>query len=179
MTIECKVCAFLALLAVVLFATFFPDFVEKSLASYEPDSAPVVWQPEHSPEQIAARILGRVNMERRKAGLKALAVQPVLAQIAQQRSQDMAKRNYFDHYDPKTGKLAFVRLFAKRGLGGGGENLFLIQGQVDQIPESAVAWWMSSSSHRKNILDPSFGKTGVGVVVQTPRVYITQVFLYK
>jgi uncharacterized protein YkwD len=117
------------------------------------------------------------NAERQRAGLKPLAAMPQLTRIAHQRSQDMAQRDYFDHRDPQTGALLFAELYAQKDLVGGGENLFLTQGQAAQIPESAVAWWVGSSSHRRNMLDPSFKWAGVGVVIRDSRVYITQVFL--
>jgi uncharacterized protein YkwD len=177
MTIEFKVQALLSLFAVMLFATFFPGVVQESLAAAKPVLSPIERRPEDSPEKIANQVLSLVNAERQKAGAKLLSTMPELTQIAQRRSQDMAKRGYFDHCDPQTGALLFVEMYAKKDLVGGGENLFMTEGQVAQISQSAVGWWMGSSSHQRNMLNPSYRWSGVGVFIRGSRVYITQVFL--
>jgi uncharacterized protein YkwD len=47
----------------------------------------------------------------------------------------------------------------------------------EQIAATAVNNWMQSSGHRRNILDPVYTKTGIGVAIaKDGKVYITQNF---
>ena len=54
-----------------------------------------------------------------------LAYSASLARVAQYRAQDMLNRNYFSHYDPSTGQLAFVGLLRLWGIpySTAGENI--------------------------------------------------------
>jgi uncharacterized protein YkwD len=49
------------------------------------------------------------------------------------------------------------------------ENVYWGWGTPLQTPRSAVTWWMNSSAHRANILDPNLKDLGVGVVLGAPR----------
>ena len=65
-----------------------------------------------------------VNEERLKAGLHPLEWDPVLAEVARLRSQDMVDRNYYGHNDPVTGEALARKLLTERGYtSGGAENL--------------------------------------------------------
>jgi hypothetical protein len=48
-------------------------------------------------------------------------------------------------------------------------NVYWGWGTPLQTPRSAVTWWMNSSGHRANILDPALKDLGVGVVLGAPR----------
>ncbi|HEY0493067.1 MAG TPA: CAP domain-containing protein, partial [Candidatus Dormibacteraeota bacterium] len=58
-----------------------------------------------------------VNQDRAANGVGAVAFSGTLARVAQYRAQDMLNRNYFSHYDPATGQLAFLQLFHMWGIG--------------------------------------------------------------
>jgi uncharacterized protein YkwD len=49
------------------------------------------------------------------------------------------------------------------------ENVYWGWGTPLQTPRSAVNWWMTSTGHRANILDPALKDLGVGVVLGAPR----------
>ena len=53
-----------------------------------------------------------------------------------------------------------------------GENIAWGQRTPAQVMQS----WMNSDGHRENILSDSFGRLGVGYVVQNGRAYWVQMF---
>jgi len=108
---------------------------------------------------LEARMLVLVNEERTKRGLKALLPDTELTPVARAHSGDMFSRGYFSHYTPE-GKDPFDRMKA----GGikyysAGENLAL--GQTLQICHDGL---MKSPGHRANILNPSYGRLGIGIL---------------
>lgn len=110
-------------------------------------------------EDLEAQMLVLVNEERKKAGLRPLVADPEMARVARAHSQDMFARGYFSHYTPekkdpfdrmKTAKVKFLTA---------GENLAL--GQTLQICHRGL---MNSPGHRANILQPAFGRLGIGIL---------------
>lgn len=108
---------------------------------------------------LEAQMLALVNEERTKRGLKPLQADAELTPVARSHSQDMFARGYFSHYTPE-GKDPFDRMKA----GGikymaAGENLAL--GQTLRICHEGL---MNSPGHRANILNPSYGRLGIGIL---------------
>ena len=122
---------------------------------------------------FAEQVLDLVNVERQTAGLPDLAWDETAAQVAFDHAQDMASQQYFEHQSPD-GEGPGDRL-ADAGLGGAywGENIAM--GQPD--PQAVVDDWMTSEGHRENILDPQFGRLGVGVRFGWDGPYWVQDFL--
>ena len=110
-------------------------------------------------EDLEARMLELVNAERGKAGLAPLKPDPELAAVARAHSRDMLARGYFSHLSPE-GKepVDRIRQAGTRFLTAG-ENLAL-------APTLAAAHrgMMDSPGHRANILKPSFGRLGIGIL---------------
>ena len=108
---------------------------------------------------LEQRMLDLVNEERVAAGLKPLAADPELTEVARQHSADMFARGYFAHDTPE-GVTPFDRMRAAnvRFLTAG-ENLAL----APTIPV-AHSGLMNSPGHRANILRPEFGRVGIGVM---------------
>jgi len=100
-----------------------------------------------------------VNKERQKAGLPALSFDSKLQVVARAHSQDMFQRGYFSHYTPE-GLSPFDRM-ANGGIefSYAGENLALAPST-----ELAMQGLMDSPGHRANILNPNFGKIGIGAI---------------
>jgi uncharacterized protein YkwD len=108
---------------------------------------------------LEAQMLILVNNERLKNGLKPVKADTEIAVVARKHSADMFKRGYFSHYTPE-GKNPFDRMEA----GGisfltAGENLALAQ--TLSIAHTGL---MNSPGHRANILNPSFGRLGIGIL---------------
>lgn len=104
-------------------------------------------------------LLKQINYQREIRGLTNLKVDIRLEKAAEKKSQDMVDKDYFEHYAYGKTPWTFVKdenydyLYA-------GENLAM----DFQTSEGMVRAWMSSPSHRKNILNPDFIETGIGVV---------------
>jgi uncharacterized protein YkwD len=109
--------------------------------------------------QAEQEMLKLVNIEREKAGLAPVIFDDKLRDVARAHSQDMFQRGYFSHYSPE-GTSPFDRM-AAAGIEFtyAGENLAL-------APSTPLAMQglMNSPGHRANILNPNFGKLGIGVI---------------
>ncbi len=108
---------------------------------------------------LEARMLELVNGERMAAGLRPLAADAELEQVARQHSTDMFARGYFAHVTPE-GHDPFERMRAAdvRFLTAG-ENLALAP-----TLQIAHAGLMRSPGHRANILQRDFGRVGIGIM---------------
>ncbi|MFI6861013.1 CAP domain-containing protein [Streptomyces sp. NPDC050421] len=105
-----------------------------------------------------AAVLALVNQERAKVGCSAVTASSSLASLAQNFSDDMASRGFFDHTDPD-GQSPWDRA-SKAGVSGlGGENI--ARGQADAA--AVMEAWMNSDGHRANILNCDYKTLGVGV----------------
>jgi uncharacterized protein YkwD len=104
-------------------------------------------------------MLEMVNQERRKEGLPPLQPDPEQTRVARAHSKDMFARGYFAHQNPD-GKSPFDRMKeAGVQFSAAGENLALAQ-----TLEIAHRNLMNSTGHRANILNPSFGRLGIGIM---------------
>ena len=108
---------------------------------------------------LEAQMLDMVNEERRMQGVPPVKADPELTAVARAHSSDMFARGYFSHYTPE-GKDPFDRMHAAgvRFLTAG-ENLAL--GQTLKICHEGL---MNSPGHRANILNPAFGRLGIGIL---------------
>jgi uncharacterized protein YkwD len=108
---------------------------------------------------LEAQMLELVNRERIAAGLRPLAPDPELTQVARRHSADMFARGYFAHVTPE-GRDPFGRM-REAGVRflAAGENLALAP--TLQIAHTGL---MNSPGHRANILNPQFGRVGIGIV---------------
>jgi uncharacterized protein YkwD len=100
-----------------------------------------------------------INEERAKEKLKPLVFDPELVVVARAHSDDMFKRGYFAHINPE-GKNPFDRMKdAHVRFMTAGENLALAQ-----TLEIAHKNLMHSPGHRANIMNPAFGRVGIGIM---------------
>jgi uncharacterized protein YkwD len=108
---------------------------------------------------LETRMLEMVNKERMAVGLKPLAPDPELTEVARRHSVDMFARGYFAHETPE-GRDPFDRIRAAnvRFLTAG-ENLAL--GPSLPVAHNGL---MNSPGHRENILHPQFGRLGIGIL---------------
>ncbi|MFJ4357783.1 CAP domain-containing protein [Streptomyces massasporeus] len=121
----------------------------------------------------AAQVLSLVNEERAKVGCSPVAANSALQSLAQNYSEDMAARGFFDHTDPD-GSTPWDRA-EKAGISNlGGENI--ARGQADAA--AVMDAWMNSPGHRANILNCDFKTLGVGVELGSGGPWWTQNFGY-
>lgn len=108
---------------------------------------------------LEKQMLDLVNQERLANGLRPLAPDPELTEVARRHSADMFARGYFAHDTPE-GLSPFDRMHqANVQFLTAGENLAL-------APTLSVAHTglMNSPGHRANILRPQFGRVGIGIM---------------
>ena len=108
---------------------------------------------------LEQRMLDLVNEERAKAGLRPVAPDPELTDVARQHSADMFARGYFAHDTPE-GLTPFDRMRHEHiQFLTAGENLAL----APTLPVAHTGL-MNSPGHRANILRPQFGRVGIGIM---------------
>ncbi|MGE5614276.1 MAG: CAP domain-containing protein [Bacillota bacterium] len=104
------------------------------------------------------KLLDLVNKARADKGLEPLKADENLMKIARIKAKDMIENNYFSHQSPTYGSpfdmmRQFDTIFKSAG-----ENI-----AGNKTVEGAFKAWMSSDSHKKNVLNPGFGFTGIGI----------------
>jgi len=116
-----------------------------------------------------------VNQDRAANGVAPLAYSASLARVAQYRAQDMLNRNYFSHYDPSTGQLAFVQLLHLWGIpySTAGEN---IAWSTNPSMAGINTMFMNSPDHRANILKAAYHRLGIGVASNGAKTMVVEVF---
>ncbi|MEU0137817.1 CAP domain-containing protein [Streptomyces sp. NPDC006296] len=129
--------------------------------------------PSTSPAPVSARaaVLALVNEERAKVGCSPVTSSAPLTALAQDFSEDMAARDFFDHTDPD-GATPWDRAAAAGVQGLGGENI--ARGQADA--QAVMEAWMNSEGHRANILNCDYKTLGVGVHLGSGGPWWTQDF---
>ena len=116
-----------------------------------------------------------VNQDRAANGAASLRFSGALARVAQYRAQDMLNRNYFSHYDPATGQLAFVALMHLWGIpySTAGEN---IAWSTNPSMAGINTMFMNSPEHRANILNGAYHQAGIGVAGNGVKTMVVEVF---
>jgi uncharacterized protein YkwD len=99
-----------------------------------------------------------VNRHRRTVGCKELTWFEPVAAVAQKHSDDMVRRNFFDHKNPE-GLSPFQRLNAAGvQFTRAAENIAYGQ----QTAHAVMASWLKSPGHRRNIEDCAMREHGIG-----------------
>ena len=176
---------------------------EKSAAELQAELQERIEHAKNNADSLAFSIHNLINQEREEQGFQPLQWDQALAYIALSHSEDMARRDYFDHVSPEGDD--FVDRYEDHGyrqntrIGDsiyvGGENLALYSvvrsytyneetneiyeyeyNELEDLAGSTVQGWMDSPAHRENILTP-FSREGIGVYVSDDGdVYITENF---
>lgn len=107
---------------------------------------------------VPSAVLALVNQERSKVGCSPLTASSSLASLAQDFSEDMAARGFFDHTDPD-GRTPWDRASTAGVRGLAAENIARGQATAQAVMDS----WMNSPGHRANILNCDYRTLGVGV----------------
>ena len=121
------------------------------------------------------RVHRLVNEHRVSRGMKPLVFDPEISAIARRHSRDMASgRVGFGHGGIESRRQEIVAFIAQAGVG---ENVAANNGESSQAGDMAVANWLESPGHRRNI-EGSYELTGVGIA-QGPagEYYFTQLFV--
>ncbi len=128
-------------------------------------------------EQSAFYIINQKRLER---GLSPLMWSDELAAVARLHSQNMAEFKFFSHrgLDNKlvSDRADDLEIGKWRSIG---ENIAFNRGFGDPVGK-AVELWLDSPTHRRNMMDPTWKESAVGVAKAADgSVYFTQVFLVR
>lgn len=118
-----------------------------------------------------AAVLSLVNKERAKVGCGPVRADAGLGSLAQNFSDDMAERGFFDHTDPD-GRTPWDRADKAGVKGLGGENI----ARGPATAQAVMDAWMSSEGHQANILNCDYTRLGVGVHTGSGGPWWTQDF---
>jgi len=129
-----------------------PESTERVALPFQIENAPP--RPE-----LEAAMLELINRERAANNLEPLEADPEMREVARLHSADMFARSYFSHNTPE-GKTPFDRMRDRNvRYRTAGENLALAP--TLQIAHTGL---MNSPGHRANILQPRFGRVGIGIL---------------
>ncbi len=117
------------------------------------------------------QILRLVNEARADAGAQALVVDDDLTRAARAHTVAMAEHGELSHQFSNEPNLSQRLAAVNVHFSGAAENVAL-----DVTPESAEDSLMHSPPHRKNLMDPSYNRIGVGVIREGDRIYVVQDF---
>ncbi|MCB1050051.1 MAG: ankyrin repeat domain-containing protein [Acidobacteria bacterium] len=151
-------------------------------------------QPKLDLKRLAYEVHDEVNRVRAEHGLSALTWSEPLKRTAEDHSFDMAKREYFNHYNPE-GEDPSARARRHGVRQGAGENLYMCHlysgasmefrdgkrfverywEDPKKLAAKAVEGWMNSPGHRANILNGQYQTEGIGIALSDKLgVYFTQ-----
>jgi uncharacterized protein YkwD len=135
-------------------------------------------------DQIRHIALELVNHDRAGQGLAPLVEDRLLSSAAELHALDMARRGYFDHYNPK-GQGPTERFIALGGNSPGvAENIVYTfhRGNYPRVTVNNLREfqqrWMNSTPHRRNLLNSRYKSFGYGVAISPDgsRIYAVQLF---
>ncbi len=131
-------------------------------------------------DALGRAVFSEANRAREARGLSALAWDERLYRAARAHALDMLRRGYFGHQapggpEPKE-RYFRVGVYALKAA----ENLYELDGPYlpADFARRAVAGWLKSPGHRRNLLDPGFDKMAVAVVAKGRRYLAVQEFAY-
>lgn len=120
----------------------------------------------------AQTVLRLVNIERQKKGAQPLCLNAKLNTASLAHSNDMAARGVLDHTGGDRSEAG--QRAARAGYRGSGWAENIAQGY--RTAAQVVNGWMTSSGHRRNILDPSYRHMGIARVMGRGGPWWTQMF---
>jgi uncharacterized protein YkwD len=133
-------------------------------------------------EKLEDLVFQKTNQQRLAKGLDPLSQDNELREVARAYSNDMLVRRFFDHTTPDG--ISFDERILERyrhRVRFVGENIWCASGynlgKIHQIAKEIVDDWMSSPSHRANMLDPDFTHLGVGISGRNGTIRATQEFV--
>ena len=105
------------------------------------------------------KTLDLINEYRKQNGIKELKPYFKLQDVAKHKAEDLVHNKYFAHISPTLGTP--FKMLKDNGINYkiAGENL-----AGSTTPEKAVKAWISSTSHRENILEERYEYTGIYVI---------------
>lgn len=116
-------------------------------------------------------MLGYMNAERAKVNASPLVLDQALSDGAYLKSADMATKGYFSHTSPTYGSPFAMMNSLGISYRTAAENI-----AMHTTVKDAQEAFMNSPGHQANILNPAFGRLGLGFYKSGNYLYITQWF---
>jgi uncharacterized protein YkwD len=111
--------------------------------------------------EFAAEVIRLINAERENAGVKPLAIDEKLCEIATLKAVEMVELKYFSHNSPNYGnQQMFAKHYGYKNYGGVAENLHW--GHIAKPSEVVESWLNSVKGHKEAMLNPAYTKAGFG-----------------
>lgn len=132
-------------------------------------------------DEVTRAILAAVNAYRARQDVPPLANDATLQRAAAVQSADMVLRKFYGHYNPE-GQGPRERVMALNPAFNGdfAENLVVSRGMRGktpaQIADVFLKQWVASPAHRKNLKNPAYTRSGVGIYWLDDALFATQVF---
>ncbi len=105
-------------------------------------------------------LINFLNFERKIRGLPPLSENPLLNQSAYLKAKDILEKDYFSHFSPEGISPWYWFKLTGYEYQFAGENLAIGFLDSKEVHEA----WMSSPSHRQNILNPNYKEIGIAVL---------------
>jgi uncharacterized protein YkwD len=129
---------------------------------------------------VARDVVAEVNRTREASGLRALRADAALNRAARDHAEELAVRRTLDHTSTNPARRTMtMRIDAAGGAWSrAAENLANVTGPASDVATRTVAMWLRSEGHRRNLLEPAYTHTGVGIAIDERGVwYITQLYV--
>jgi uncharacterized protein YkwD len=127
----------------------------------------------YTPPMLSAQeLVALVNQDRASHGLSLLKLNPTLNLAALAKAEDMVSKNYFGHVSPDGTKPWYFFKTLGYDYSYAGENLARNYRDAKELENS----WMTSKSHRDNILSPNYSDLGLAVVQKNNQTIVVQLF---
>lgn len=136
--------------------------------------------PDETIAAVARDVLEEVNRTRLANGRNRLVEDPALTRAAREHSEELAIRRTLDHTSTDPSRRTMTMRIEAVGVTWyrAAENLANTSGSTSDLPSRTVKLWLNSEGHRRNLLEPAFTHTGVGVAIDERGIwYITQLYV--
>ena len=131
---------------------------------------------------IEQALCDSANKARQQASVGPVVLDPVLSQVARTHSEEMLSQGYFSHTSPNemcrtvNDRLKLCNRFCLSSA----ENLHKCVGYpLAALADLAMASWMDSPSHRRNMISGRFNRVGIGIANLGETYVFTQILSYE
>jgi uncharacterized protein YkwD len=121
--------------------------------------------PQLSTDEIARQVFVAINKQRNADGLPTLSMSPELVRSAQAHSDKMVSGRFLSTRGPdETDAITRITSQGVKTLKLG-EDVGRLKTRPDRVADDTMSIWMAALADRKNLLSPTFTRTGVGVAL--------------
>jgi uncharacterized protein YkwD len=129
---------------------------------------------------MARAVVQQANAVRTDVRAPPLRETSALTAAAQEYAVELATLRRLDHNSPTRGRRTVTDRLAAAGVlwQGAAENLAAMSDPMPEVPRVVVELWLNSAGHRRNLLNPRYTTTGVGIARDSRgRWYVVQLYV--